>query len=118
MLAEHRDSLTLVGGSAPPLLVDKTEADSYVGTLDVDVVVDPLDIPVDVYRTIAEQLEAHGYHNVSKQQPFRWYREVEVNGQAITVELDLLAPETDSAGRSHRHEVDPLDRISTGSSPR
>jgi len=105
VLSEHRDSLTLVGGSAPPFVVHEAAAASYVGTLDVDVVVDPVDIPVDAYRSIAEQLETHGYYNVPKQQPFRWYREVDVDGQVITVGLDLLAPETDSTGPSHRHEM-------------
>lgn len=37
MLGEFRESMTIVGGSAPPLLVGSQQDDPYVGTTDVDV---------------------------------------------------------------------------------
>jgi hypothetical protein len=102
LLGAYRDALTLVGGSAPPLLIGETPDDPYVGTLDVDVVIDPLGVPDQTYRSIAERLHERGY--VQGSQPFRWFRTVEIDGQEIVVEVDLLAPVTTTTGRSHRHE--------------
>lgn len=89
MLAGFAEAMTIVGGSAPPLLIDDRPDDPYVGTLDVDLVVDPIGVPDEVYRTIAELLRERGY--VQLDQPFRWLRSVTVDGRSIDVEVDLLA---------------------------
>ena len=39
VLGAYRDTLTLVGGSAPPILLGDVPDDPYVGTLDVDLIV-------------------------------------------------------------------------------
>ena len=118
VLGAYRDTLTLVGGSAPPLLLGEVPDDPYVGTLDVDLVVDPLGIPDDTYRTIAEALRDRGYWQESlPKQPFQWFRAIEIDGRTITVEIDLLAPATTRSGRSHRHEQiegEPLARRTVG----
>lgn len=103
VLATFRDALTLIGGSAPPLLVEDDRADPYIGTLDVDAVVDPLEVPEETYRSIAEELRRRGYRQDARQ-PYRWYRLVNIDEQQVEVELDLLAPMTDRSGSSHRHE--------------
>jgi hypothetical protein len=102
ILGEFRDAMTLIGGSAPPHIVERSPDDPYVGTLDVDVVVDPFEVPEETYRTIAERLLERGYEQAG--QPFQWIREVEVDGRQVIVRVDLLAPVTDRRGRSHRHE--------------
>ena len=115
MLAGFADAMTIVGGSAPPLLTGDRPDDPYVGTLDVDVVIDPIGVPDEVYRTIAELLRERGY--VQLDQPFRWLRSVIVDGRAIDVELDLLAPVTPRLGTDHRHEQiggEPLARRTEG----
>ena len=61
ILGGFTDAMTIVGGSAPPLLTGPRADDPYVGTLDVDVVVDPIGIPDEVYRTIADTLRGRDY---------------------------------------------------------
>ena len=115
VLVRFTDAITIVGGSAPPLLTGLRPDDPYVGTLDVDLVVDPIGIPDDVYRTIAELLRERGY--VQLGQPFRWLRSVTVDERSIDVEVDLLAPVTPRTGSSHRHERiggEPLARRTEG----
>ena len=102
ILGEYAGAMTLVGGSAPPLLVGDVPDDPYVGTLDVDVVIDPLAVPDQTYRSIAAQLRGRGYQQAG--QPFQWLRTVVVEEEGIIVEVDLLAPATARFGRSHRHE--------------
>ncbi len=118
ILGAYRDTLTLVGGSTPPLLIGDVPSDPYSGTLDVDLIVDPLGIPESTYRGIAERLRERGYwQGSSPKQPFQWFREVEIDGLPITVEVDLLAPPTARTGPSHRHEQiegEPLARRTVG----
>lgn len=102
ILGGFADALTIVGGSAPPLLTGNPPDDPYVGTLDVDLVVDPIGVPEEVYRTIAELLRERGYAQLG--QPFRWLRSVTVGTRSIDVEVDLLAPVTPRLGSDHRHE--------------
>jgi hypothetical protein len=102
ILAGFAEAMTIVGGSAPPLLTGDRPDDPYVGTLDVDLVVDPIGVPDDVYRTIAELLRDRGYLQLN--QPFRWLRSVTVGSRSIDVEVDLLAPVTPPLGSDHRHE--------------
>lgn len=115
ILGEYADAMTLVGGSAPPLLVGDVPDDPYVGTLDVDLVIDPLAVAEETYRSIAEQLRGRDYEQ--GRQPFQWLRTVVVDGESIDVEVDLLAPKTTRTGRSHRHERiegEPLPRRTAG----
>lgn len=115
VLAGFAGAMTIVGGSAPPLLTGNRSSDPYVGTLDVDLVVDPVGIPKEVYRTIAELLRGRGY--VQLDQPFRWLRSLTVDGRAIDVEVDPLAPVTPRLGTDHRHERiggEPLARRTEG----
>ncbi len=103
LLGEFREAMTVVGGSAPPLIIETPREDPYVGTTDVDLVVDPLEMPEEAYRTIAEHLLRRGYRQDAAQ-PFRWYREVLIDGAPVEVEVDLLAPTTTRRGRRHRTE--------------
>jgi hypothetical protein len=115
VLAGFADAMTIVGGSAPPLLTGDQPDDPYVGTLDVDLVIDPIGVPDDVYRTIAELLRDRGYIQLG--QPFRWLRPVVVDERSIDVEVDLLAPVTPRGGAGHRHERiggEPLARRTEG----
>lgn len=118
VLGEYRDTLTLVGGSTPPLLMGDVPGDPYIGTLDVDLIVDPLGVPDETYRTIAQSLRERGYWQEPRpKQPFQWFREIEVDGEPVVVEIDILAPATARSGRSHRHEQiegEPLARRAVG----
>lgn len=103
ILGDFGEGLTLIGGSAPPVLVGDPKGDPYLGTLDVDVLIDPIEIPEEVYATIGGRLLDRGY--VGGEAPFQWLRTVRIDDQDIEVRVDLLAPETDRRGHGHRHEV-------------
>ena len=49
LLGEFRNAMTVVGGSAPPLLLQDDPENPYVGTTDVDIVLDPQAVPEDVH---------------------------------------------------------------------
>lgn len=115
ILGEYRDALTLVGGAAPPLLIGDVAEDPYVGTLDVDVVIDPVTVSQPVYRRISELLEAREYKQ-DERNVYRWYRTVTIGGQHIEVELDLLAPADGSTHRHIRLDGERLARNSEGAS--
>lgn len=115
ILARFADAMTIVGGSAPPLLTGDDPDDPYVGTLDVDLVIDPIEVPDHVYRTIAELLRGRDYAQLDP--PFRWLRAVDLDGRTIDVEVDLLAPATPRTGPGRRHERiggEPLARRTQG----
>jgi hypothetical protein len=115
ILARFADAMTIVGGSAPPLLTGDDPDDPYVGTLDVDLVIDPIGVPDHVYRTIAELLRGRDYAQLDP--PFRWLRAVDLDGRTIDVEVDLLAPATPRTGPGRRHERiggEPLARRTQG----
>lgn len=106
MLGDLADSITLVGGSTPPLLVGDQKSDPYTGTLDVDLLIDPIEVPEDVYAAIGRRLQERGY--VPGAKSFQWLRVVQVDGTDVEVRVDLLAPQTDRRGKGHRHEhIDP-----------
>ena len=113
VLKRFADAMTIVGGSAPPF--SPATGPTILGTLDVDFVVDPIGVPDEVYRTIAELLRERDH--VQLDQPFRWLRSVTVDGRTIDVEVDLLAPVTPRTGPDHRHERiggEPLARPGRG----
>lgn len=113
ILGAYGDALTLIGGATPPLLVGEVEADPYVGTLDVDVVIDPEAIAEEAYRTISELLRERGYRQDATNK-YRWFRVVEIGGEDVEVELDFLAPQ-DGSGRRHRRIAgEPLARNADG----
>lgn len=99
ILGEYRDALTVVGGAAPPLLIGDVLDDPYVGTLDVDAVLDPAAVLEPIYRRMSEVLLERGYRQ-DPQNHFRWFRFVVLDDQEIEVELDFLAPPD---GTRHRH---------------
>lgn len=99
VLARFADAMTIVGGSAPPLLTGDRPDDPYAGTLDVDLVVDPIGVPDEAYRTIAELLRERGY--VQLDQPFRWLRSFAFRGRQGRLPTGRLT----AMSRSHRRIV-------------
>jgi len=100
ILGEFRDSLVIVGGNVPRLLIPDAKS-KHPGTLDIDLALDPRRIPRQAYRTITETLIRAGYRAGS--QPYIFYRDLlDESGRTITVQLDLLAGEYGGTGKSHR----------------
>jgi hypothetical protein len=101
ILGEFKDSIVVVGGSVLPYLYPET-ANEYVGTLDVDLALDPRSIDNETYLTLREALLNRGYRE-NQDQPYIFYRDMLSNeGENITVQVDLLSCEYGGTGRKHR----------------
>jgi len=98
ILGEYQENVVIVGGWVPELLVPEQ---GHVGSTDVDLALDHEALSDPGYTTILEHLEAHGYEQ-SGEQPFIFEREVDVEGEAISVQVDLMSGEYGGTGQSHR----------------
>lgn len=73
----------------------------HVGSIDVDLALNHRTLLEAGYASIQALLSRRGYEQ-DPRQPFIFHRTVVVNGNAIKVEVDLLAGEYEGTGRSHR----------------
>ncbi len=60
LLGEYRDSIVLIGGMVPRLLIPQAE-EAHIGTLDVDLALDHRRFEEAGYRTVHELLTSRGY---------------------------------------------------------
>lgn len=113
ILGAYRNALVLVGGWAPYFLLDrfgKTDSGfQHVGSIDIDIVVNPHVVSKEEYATIVELMEKRGYtqrvDSKGRLQPYIFEREVILpSGKREIVEVDFLGPEYGGTGRSHRHQ--------------
>jgi len=104
ILGEYGEHIVVIGGSALPLLIPEASHE-YEGTLDVDLALDHQELEEEGYARIDELLRNHGYYQKDGEPPFKYFRDVETEGQTVTVEVDLLAGEYGGTGKSHRHQV-------------
>jgi hypothetical protein len=100
LLGEYRDQIVLIGGWVPALLVSRAD-DPHVGSLDVDLALDHRSLVGEGYKSIAALLEGRDYKK-DEDQPFKYWRTVEVDGRDIAVEVDLMAGQYGGTGKSHR----------------
>ncbi len=90
-LGEYADSIVIVGGWVPELLLAATGA-KHIGSNDVDLALNHRKLTEAGYRTIREHLLRRGYAQ-HLDQPFVFLRTVSVNGREIVVHVDLLSGE-------------------------
>jgi hypothetical protein len=125
VLGAYRDALVLIGGWAPYLILEHFgqpgqeffdaevafDADvtfgkfTHVGSIDIDLVVDPDLVDTDQYSTIVELLLARGY-TPEMDQPFQFQRPIRSSRdrQEYLIRVDFLTPRPlPGQGRSHRH---------------
>src|SRR3972149_4180786 len=96
-----RDNIVIIGGWSPTFLLPQS-SEPHIGSLDIDVALNFARIPDNTYRTILETFLKRGYMQ-DKQQPFRFFRTVKVEGrESIVVEIDLMAGEYGGTGKGHR----------------
>jgi hypothetical protein len=109
VLGEYSQSIVIVGGWVPELLLAATGA-KHIGSNDVDIAINHRKITDAGYRTIREHLTKRGYYQTD--QPFVFFRVVNVNGRDITVHLDLLSGEYggNAGHRAHQLVQDVLPR--------
>jgi hypothetical protein len=94
ILGSFQGKFTIVGGAVPWLLLDNEEM-PHVGTLDVDVGLDPEALGDGEYATLVEALLAQGYEqNPEKYKRFQLVRQVPVSdgGAPIDIVVDFLMP--------------------------
>lgn len=106
ILGPYRDAVVVVGGAVPYLLL--READPpHVGTLDVDLDLDPERLADGAYAELVETLERAAYRrNVEGLKPFQLQRIVDLQdgGDPVSVLVDLLMPR-DTRKRRNRSRL-------------
>lgn len=112
-LRAYRDALVLIGGWVPYLLLQKHKLpDSpfdHVGSIDIDLAVDPEKIEESQYATIVGLLKERGYtprpDRAGKPLPNIFEREVisPADGQPHTIHVDFLTHWKDPRTGKHRH---------------
>ncbi len=101
LLGEYWDNIVLVGGWVPEILLGSNE-NPHVGSIDIDLALDHLGLRDEGYKSIQELLLERGY--TQGRQPFIFHRSVDVRGDDITVQVDLLSGQYQGTGKSHRHQ--------------
>lgn len=106
-LRHYSDALVLVGGWVPYLLLaeHRREGDEFahVGSIDIDLVVDPGGIGEDEYRTMVELIRDVGWRAVAGKR-FSYERTVPCqDGTTRDIQVDFLTIPPERTGRVHRH---------------
>ena len=107
MLRPYKEAIVLVGGWVPYLLLEshKVPGDTFrhVGSIDIDLIVDPDRISNDEYQTIVELIGETGWKQVPGK-PFTFERKI-YGKDAVErdVTVDFLTPQQKNEGREHRH---------------
>ena len=93
VLGAWRDKFVVVGGAVPWLLLPEANP-SHIGTLDIDLALDPLSLEDEEYARLLETLEHSGYErNIEGLKPFQLRRWVRLDaGAPIAVLVDFLVP--------------------------
>jgi len=94
ILKPFADSYVIVDGSVPWLLLDKSKP-PHLGTLDIDIGLNPDTLRDGEYATLVETFEKAGYQrDIEGLKPFQLLRLVDVHdgGDQVPVIVDLLAP--------------------------
>ena len=113
VLRAYRDALVLVGGWAPYLLLERHRRPEdpfiHVGSIDIDLAVDPSKIDAARYETIVELLIQRGYRQAPDRKgaplPDCFERVVQspVNRKSYTIRTDFLTHLDDPRPGKHRH---------------
>ncbi len=103
VLYEYSDSIVIIGGWVPELLLAATGA-KHIGSNDVDLALNHHTLTEAGYRTIREHLEKRGYKQ-HIDQPFVFLRTVTINGQDIIVHVDLLSGEYGGNAKNRQHQL-------------
>ncbi len=116
-LRAYREALVLVGGWAPYFLLDAHRAGAaeflHVGSIDIDLAVDPAAIAEPEYATIAQLLTARGYRPVAgkgREAPRSLERTVlsPVTAKPYTIRVDFLTRPDPSTRTAHQAVQDDL----------
>ena len=101
LLGEYWENIVIVGGWVPDILLGSKES-PHIGSIDVDLALNHLKLRDEGYKSIQELLIGRGY--IHGKQPFIFNRTLKIEGNEITVPVDLLSGEYQGTGKSHRHQ--------------
>lgn len=114
ILGAYREALVLVGGWAPYFILERFGREDtdfrHIGSVDIDIAVNPRLVSPDEYASIVERLKRRGYRQrldkLGQPIPFIFEREIEPGEgrPPHIIEVDFLAPEYGGTGRKHRHQ--------------
>ncbi len=93
VLGAYRDNFVIVGGAVPWLLMPEA-LPSHIGTLDIDLNLEPEALSEGKYASLIECLEKAGYERgVGDLKPYQLRRWVKLDdGEAVAIIIDLLMP--------------------------
>lgn len=110
-LRAYRDALVLIGGWAPYLLLQQHQRPEdpfiHVGSIDIDIAVDPATVNEAQYATIIELLKERGYRPAADRRgapvPSSVERDVQspATGKSYTIRVDFLTPSGGSVKERH-----------------
>ncbi|MBA3046156.1 MAG: hypothetical protein KKH41_01230 [Candidatus Thermoplasmatota archaeon] len=111
-LKSYGDSIVLVGGWVPYLLIDEFGRKDFkhVGSIDIDLAVNPEQIDADAYATIVEMIEGRGYKTRLGRDgnpiAYSFSKPVQSNidGKEHMITVDFLTYATSTSGK-HRHRT-------------
>ena len=111
-LGSFKDSFVLIGGWAPYFLIEEygKRKFSHVGSIDIDLAIDPETIDEDSYSGIIERIEDRGYlqrkDRFGEPLYFSFHKPVKSNidGRNYDIQVDFLTSRDFSRGK-HRHRT-------------
>lgn len=108
ILRSYHEALILVGGWVPYFLLEKhrrkSDDFSHVGSIDIDLVIDPEKVKEPQYATIVELLSERGYRQAIGRRgqsiPCSMEREsrASLTGKPYTIRIDFLASQAEGTG--------------------
>lgn len=109
-LRSYQDSIVLVGGWVPYFLIEEFGRGDFkhVGSIDIDLAVDPEKVDREAYAGIVELIERRGYINRTDREGrpilFSFHKSVPspVDQKEYNISVDFLTPSPQNSGR-HRH---------------
>ena len=109
ILGAWRDGFVVVGGAVPWLLLDHARP-PHIGTLDIDLDLNPDVLAGGEYATLVKTLEAKGYERDSAGlKPFQLRRSFKVDaGAPVSVLVDLLMPRGEKGDRNKEKLIEGL----------
>ena len=101
LLGEYKDDIVLIGGWIPEVLLPHSSS-PHVGSMDVDLALNHLNIQEAGYKMIQDLLKSRGYEQ--GEQPFIFFRNLKVGDHDVKVQVDLLSGEYEGTSKKHRHQ--------------
>lgn len=101
LLGEYKDDIVLIGGWVPEVSLPHSSG-AHVGSMDVDLALNHRKIQDAGYKMIRDLLKAREY--TQGDQPFIFFRTINLHGNDITVQVDFLAGEYEGSSKGHRHQ--------------